>query len=104
MPMPLPPAFAPLSWDRAIGLVDMALYMAKVNGRNRAYGLKRVLGDDADALPAAERDLQHAWKSGLVEMQVLYGPIPASGVSAGMPESEDTAHATFDAPAGFVAR
>ena len=81
MLMPLPPMSVPLSWDRAICLVDMALYMAKVNGRNRAYGIRRLLRDDDDALAAAERDLEHAWKSGLVEMQVIYGPSPASGVS-----------------------
>ncbi len=92
MAMPLPPAFVPLSWDRAIGLVDMALYMAKVNGRNRAYGLKRLVRDDEEALAAAERDLEHAWKSGLVEMQVLYGPSPASGVSANVPSPADRAH------------
>ena len=77
-PMPLPPARSPLSWDRAIGLVDMALYMAKVNGRNRAYGIRR-LADDGDAtLASAERDLERAWKDGLAEMQVLYGPLPSS--------------------------
>ena len=82
MAMPLPPTSLPLTWDRAIGLVDMALYMAKVNGRNRAYGIKRLVHDDADALAAAERDLEHAWEAGLVEMHVLYGPSPATGVSA----------------------
>ena len=82
MAVPLQPTSLPLSWDRAIGLVDMALYMAKVNGRNRAYGIKRLVRDDADALAAAERDLEHAAQSGLVELQVLYGPTPASGVGA----------------------
>ncbi len=82
MAMPLPPSRIPLSWDRAIGLVDMALYMAKVNGRNRAYGLQRLVSDDAEALAAAERDLEHAWKAGLVDMKVLYGPSPATGGSA----------------------
>ncbi len=83
-PMPLPPASAPLSWDRAIGLVDMALYMAKVNGRNRAYGIQRLRGDDAETLAAAERDLEHAWKSGLVDLHVLYGPQPSSAISREM--------------------
>ena len=102
MAMPLPPAFVPLSWDRAIGLVDMALYMAKVNGRNRAYGLQRLLRDDAEALAAAERDLEHAWKSGLVDVQVLYGPSPASGVSANVSTFEGTAPLPFDARPGVV--
>jgi diguanylate cyclase (GGDEF)-like protein len=103
MAMPLPPAFVPLSWDRAIGLVDMALYMAKVNGRNRAYGLKRLLRDDEDALAAAERDLEHAWKSGLVEMQVLYGPLPASGVSVNVPQSAEPAHYVLEPQPGIAA-
>jgi diguanylate cyclase (GGDEF)-like protein len=83
VPMPLPPSEIALPWDRAIGLVDMALYMAKVNGRNRAYGIRSLLSDDAETLAAAERDLEHAYEAGLVEMQVLYGPTPATGVSAG---------------------
>jgi predicted signal transduction protein with EAL and GGDEF domain len=82
IPMPLPPSDAPLPWDRALGLVDMALYMAKVNGRNRAYGIRRLAQDDAEALAAAERDLEHAWKTGMVEMNVLYGPSPSSDVTA----------------------
>ena len=79
-PMPLPPARTPLSWDRAIGLVDMALYMAKVNGRNRAYGIQRLNGDSEASLAAAERDLERAWKDGLVDLDVHYGPLPSSVV------------------------
>ena len=81
--LPLPPGTLPLSWDRALGLVDMALYMAKVGGRNRAYGIRRFLREDAESLAAAERDLQRARDAGLVEMQVLYGPLPGSAVSGG---------------------
>ncbi len=79
-PLPLPPARTPLSWDRAIGLVDMALYMAKVNGRNRAYGIQRLNGDGDTSLAAAERDLERAWKDGLVDLDVHYGPLPSSVV------------------------
>jgi len=104
MTMPLPPSRAPLSWDRAIGLIDMALYMAKVNGRNRAYGIKRLLRDDAEALAAAERDLEHAWEAGLVEMQVLYGPSPASGVSADVATFADTESRPFDMRPGIAAQ
>ena len=82
LPMPLPPSELPLPWDRALGLVDMALYMAKVNGRNRAYGIRRLVRDDPEALAAAERDLERAWKANLIEMHVLYGPSPPSEVSA----------------------
>ena len=82
VPMPVPPSDVALSWDRAIGLVDMALYMAKVQGRNRAYGLRRFLRDVPESLAAAERDLQRAWSDGLVDMQVIYGPWPASAPPA----------------------
>lgn len=76
VPLPLPPLTAPLSWDRAIGLVDMALYLAKMNGRNRAYGIQRLTDADAETLAASERDLEHAWQSGRIELSVVYGPAP----------------------------
>ena len=95
VPMPLPPSDMPLAWDRALGLVDMALYMAKVNGRNRAYGIRRLVDDEADTIAAAERDLEHAWKAGLVEMTVLYGPSPSSEVSS---EAQAIRYNAPDAP------
>ncbi len=85
VPLPLPPSNAPLSWDRAIGLVDMALYLAKLNGRNRAYGIGRLADADPETLAAAERDLEHAWKSGRVEMSVVYGPPPTGEASGAVP-------------------
>jgi diguanylate cyclase (GGDEF)-like protein len=103
MPMPLPPSRAPLSWDRAIGLIDMALYMAKVNGRNRAYGIQRLLRDDDESLAATERDLEHAWKAGLVEMQVHYGPLAARDASADEPSTGGPAPAAFDTHPGVAA-
>jgi diguanylate cyclase (GGDEF)-like protein len=103
MAMPLPHASAPLSWDQAIGLIDMALYMAKMGGRNRAYGIQRLLRDDPEALAAAERDLENAWKSGLVEVKVLYGPSPATTVSASIPATMEAAHRRFDGHPGIAA-
>src|SRR4030095_4633736 len=38
-PVLLPPDDGALGWERVIGLVDKALYMAKLHGRNRAYGV-----------------------------------------------------------------
>jgi diguanylate cyclase (GGDEF)-like protein len=83
VPLPLPPSSAPLSWDRAIGLIDMALYLAKLNGRNRAYGIQRLADADPETLAATERDLEHAWKSGRAELRVLYGPPPVGDSAAG---------------------
>ena len=42
-------------------------------------------------------------KSGLVEMQVLYGPSPASGVSSNAPGSGDLAPDRLDAHPGVAA-
>jgi len=73
-PVPLPPDDLTLSWERAIGLVDKALYMAKLHGRNRAYGIRSLRRADADSLKRIESDLQRACDEGSVEMQLLRGP------------------------------
>ena len=104
MTMPLQHAGVALSWDQAIRLIDMALYMAKMGGRNRAYGIQRFLRDDAEALAAAERDLENAWNQGLVELQVLYGPSPAGSVSGGTSSSGDLPRRQFDNYPGIAAR
>lgn len=93
MTLPLANAPEPLSWDRALGLVDMALYMAKTGGRNRAFGIQRLVHDDRESLAAAERDLENACRQGLVDMQVLYGQFPskAGAETAFDPSSEDLA-------------
>ncbi|MBE7523160.1 MAG: GGDEF domain-containing protein [Burkholderiales bacterium] len=98
VPLPLPPTTAALSWDRAIGLVDMALYLAKMNGRNRAYGIQRLSDADPETLAATERDLEHAWKSGRVEVSVLYGPPPVGDASAVMRRAANDTRVA-DAPA-----
>jgi len=73
-PMPLPPNELSLPWERAIGLTDMALYMAKLHGRNCAYGIRGLRRSDDEALATIERDLEKAWENGLVELHVLPGP------------------------------
>ena len=73
-PMPLPPENIALSWERAISLIDMALYMAKVHGRNRAYGIRGLRRSDDEALATIERDLEKAWQSGMVDMHLQPGP------------------------------
>jgi diguanylate cyclase (GGDEF)-like protein len=87
-PMPLAPRDARLSWERTLGLVDMALYMAKLHGRNRAFGIKALPRDDPEALAIAERDLEAAWRDGVVDMQILVnGPrpeLPSLVASGGM--------------------
>lgn len=79
LPVPLQPGDVALPWERAISLVDMALYMAKLNGRNRAYGIRHLIRSDVEALAAIQRDLEYAAKAGYVELSVVYGPYSAGG-------------------------
>jgi len=88
-PIPLPPGEVTLAWDKAIGLVDMALYMAKMHGRNRAYGVRRLLKSDAESLAAMERDLENASKSGIAELAVVYGPYGSSAAQVDLQPALD---------------
>jgi predicted signal transduction protein with EAL and GGDEF domain len=72
-PVLLPPDDVALGWERVIGLVDKALYMAKLHGRNRAYGVGGMLRSGDDALAAVDSDLEKAWHDGVVDMRVLVG-------------------------------
>ena len=86
VPMPLPPRQDPLPWERAIGLADMALYLAKVHGRNRGYGVRELIDDDNATLAAVEHDLEAAWREGLVDIHVLCGdelPMPPTTPDSG---------------------
>jgi diguanylate cyclase (GGDEF)-like protein len=73
---PYPLAFAgqPLSWERAVNLIDMALYLAKSHGRNRAYGVRAFTRTAPVSLEEIEQDLERAWKDGHVDLAVLSGP------------------------------
>ena len=73
-PMPLPPEDIHLPWERAVSLVDMALYMAKLHGRNCAYGIRRLRRSDDEAMARIERNLESAWANGMVEMHLELGP------------------------------
>ncbi|MEO8345476.1 MAG: diguanylate cyclase [Betaproteobacteria bacterium] len=72
-PVLLPPDDVALGWERVIGLVDKALYMAKLHGRNRAYGVGGMLRSGDDALAAVDTDLEKAWRDGVVDMRLLLG-------------------------------
>jgi diguanylate cyclase (GGDEF)-like protein len=79
VPMPLPPRKDPLPWERAIGIADMALYLAKLHGRNRGYGVSELVDGENETLAGVERDLEAALRDGLVDVHVLSGadtPLP----------------------------
>ena len=76
-PFPLKPGRTELSWERAVNLVDMALYLAKAHGRNRAYGVRGFANFEQTSMEAIEQDLERAWREGFVDMTVVLGEGPA---------------------------
>eukprot|EP01034_Spumella_vulgaris_P025576 gene25575-32047_t len=75
-PFPLVPADTALPWERAVNLVDMALYLAKAHGRNRAYGVRGFDRFHQTSMEAIEQDLERAWRAGFVELSVVLGGAP----------------------------
>ncbi|HEX2013102.1 MAG TPA: tetratricopeptide repeat-containing diguanylate cyclase [Roseateles sp.] len=71
---PLAPHGLSLSWERAIDLVDTAMYMAKAHGRNKAYGVLSANVRDEAGLAQLAKRLEAAWQEGLVELAALQGP------------------------------
>jgi predicted signal transduction protein with EAL and GGDEF domain len=79
-PFPLVPGGLSLPWERAVNLVDMALYLAKAHGRNRAYGVRGFSKFDQEALQAVEQDLERAWRNGYVDLSIVLGGWPEKPV------------------------
>jgi diguanylate cyclase (GGDEF)-like protein len=75
-PFPLAPGGAALPWERAVNLVDMALYMAKSHGRNRAYGVNGFANFDQTTMEEIEENLEQAWRAGYVDLSVVLGGWP----------------------------
>ncbi len=71
---PLAPAKLPLHWQQAVNWADMALYMAKARGRNRAMGIATVDASDSDALLQIEVDFDAACSAERVTLQQVLGP------------------------------
>jgi diguanylate cyclase (GGDEF)-like protein len=83
-PFPLSPGEQALPWERAVNLVDMALYMAKGHGRNRAYGVRGFAEGGGTTIEQVEQDLEQAWRSGAVDMSVVLGTwSPNAAAAAG---------------------
>ena len=80
-PFPLTPGGTPLPWERAVNLVDMALYLAKSNGRNRAYGVRGFANLEHTSMEAIEQDLERAWREGFVDLSVVSGDAAAPALT-----------------------
>jgi predicted signal transduction protein with EAL and GGDEF domain len=86
---PLQPLNQPLSWERAIDLVDTAMYLAKAHGRTRAYGVRMLCAQDESQLEAIGRALETAWLAGEVTLTPLSGP--GSATAPAEPELAEAA-------------
>jgi diguanylate cyclase (GGDEF)-like protein len=81
-PFPLSPGEHALPWERAVNLVDMALYMAKAHGRNRAYGVRGFARFGETTMESIEQNLEQAWRAGFVDMSVVLGEEPKNAAPA----------------------
>jgi len=83
-PFPLAPAGQPLTWERAVNLIDMALYLAKAHGRNRAYGVRGFANFHETSMEDIEHDLERAWRAGFVDLAIVPGgwAEPGSGAAS----------------------
>jgi diguanylate cyclase (GGDEF)-like protein len=79
---PIGPTPLRVSWERAINLVDTAMYLAKAHGRNRAYGVRILHARDEDALEAITNSLEAAWREGQVMLTLLQGRAPLTEAAA----------------------
>ena len=79
---PIAPTQVAVAWDRAIRLVDTAMYLAKAHGRNRAYGVTLLHARDEAGIDAVANALEAAWRDGKVALTLLQGkpaqPQPAA--------------------------
>jgi len=73
---PIGPLALRVSWERAINLVDTAMYLAKAHGRNRAYGVSMLQARDEAEFDAITNSLESAWRDGQVELTLLQGRTP----------------------------
>ncbi len=89
---PLLPERRAIDWERAVDLVDKAMYLAKAHGRNRAYGVRTL----SAALPhhsVAPDELESAWRSGRADLSRVAGPA-ADGAQASAPPTLPVAAGT----------
>jgi diguanylate cyclase (GGDEF)-like protein len=75
-PFPLAPGSSGMSWERADNIVDMALYLAKGHGRNRAYGVRSLERLDEAGLEQVEQDIEQACRDGRIELSIVHGTAP----------------------------
>ena len=85
---PLPASHVAVTWEQAVNLADLSLYIAKNQGRNCAVGIIRTTAASSEALREVEADISQARHDGRVTLHVSPTPVddrtahPASAASA----------------------
>lgn len=74
------------SWEKTLQIADMALYLGKARGRNRAYGLAKLLMPHEQVMPVLDHDLSAAIGAGMVELIEVIGPVQVKKPSSEMIE------------------
>ncbi len=64
-------------WEKTLQMADMALYLGKAHGRNRAYGMASLLVPYEQAIPVLDHDLSAAISAGMIELIEVIGPVQA---------------------------
>ncbi len=74
MPTSAPQAELSINYERAIALVDAAMYMAKARGRNGACCIRSVDAESMTQLEAIVQSLEASWQEGRVDLHLQPGP------------------------------
>ena len=61
------------NWEQALKVADMALYLGKANGRNRAYLVERLLASFDEIKETIESDFVGAIETGKVKVETILG-------------------------------
>lgn len=70
-----------LNWEKALHLADMALYLGKVHGRNRAYGLQHLKIPYEQIKHTLETDLSKAIDADYLAIAQVIGPVQSKPAS-----------------------
>ncbi|ASG64934.1 hypothetical protein CEW91_01620 [Idiomarina piscisalsi] len=63
-----------MDWEKVLQVADMALYMGKAHGRNRACGVTELHVSYEDARAVLEKDLSEALSNKWISMETIEGP------------------------------
>ena len=88
---PLPAGHVEVTWEQAVNLADLSLYIAKNQGRNCAVGIVRTTAATSAALREVEADIAQARHDGRVTLRVSPEPAADRMATPGSPAATSAA-------------